>query len=148
MGGVGVEWGVLWRGVYHRGVGCVMEGWGGVYHGGGLSWRVGWVTEGWGWVGCVMEGGLSWSGGVCHGGVGWGGVRCVMEGGLSWRGGVGHIQNNLVIEANHHYLHTIPPGNYSKLLGEPNSITTTHLITWNYWGSKNSITTTHLSVSN
>ena len=27
-----------------------------------------------------MEGGLSWSGGVCHGGVGWGGMGCVMEG--------------------------------------------------------------------
>ena len=84
-----------------------------------------------------MEG---WDG-VCHGGwslmewlgVSWrGGVGCVIEGGLSWRGGVGHIQSNLAIEANHHYLHTIPPGNYSKLLGEPNSITTTHLITWNY----------------
>ena len=77
---------------------------------------------------------MSWSGGVCHGGVGvgWGGVGCVMEGGLSWRGGVGHIQSNLVIEANHHYLHTITPGNYSKLLEEPNSITITHLITWNY----------------
>ena len=74
--------------------------------------------------------GVGWGGGgVCHGGVGWG---VSWRGALSWRGGVGHIQSNLVIEANHHYLHTIPPGNYSKLLGEPNSITTTHLITWNY----------------
>ena len=103
----------------------MFQGWGWVCHGG----------VGWGGVGCVMEG-------VCHGvvgcvmegrGGGGVGVGCVMEGwGLSWRGGVGHIQSNLVIEANHHYLHTIPSGNYSKLLGEPNSITTTHLITWNY----------------
>ena len=85
---------------------------------------------GWGWSG------VCYGGGVCHGG------------GLSWSGRVSHIQSNLVIEANHQYLHTIPPGNYSKLLGEPNSITTTHLITWDYWGSKNSITTTHFSVSN
>ena len=72
------------------------QGWGGVGWGGGVSWRGG--------VGSVMEG---W-GGVCHRG-----------GGLSWRGGVGHTYSNLVIEANHHYLHTIPPGNYSKLLAEP-----------------------------
>ena len=84
---------------------------------------------GWGGVGGVMEGGLSWRvGWVCYGGVGWGGVGWD----VSWRGGVGHIQSNFVVEANHHYLHTIPPGNYSKLLGESNSITTTHLITWNY----------------
>ena len=134
-----------------EGVGCVMKGWGGVCHGGGLSWTGGMCHGG---VGCVMEGGsviegwggvchgggLSWRGRVCHGGVGWGVSwrGSVMEWwdgvgwGLSWRGGVGHIQSNLVIEANHHYLHTVPPGNYSKLLGEPNSITTTHLITWNY----------------
>ena len=53
------------------------------------------------------------------------GVGCVMEGGLSWRHGVGHIQSNLVIEANHHYLHTIPPGNYSKLLREQKFNSTT-----------------------
>ena len=106
-----------------------------MYQGWGVSWRGGLSLRGGGgsWRGGV--GGLSWSGGVCHGGVGGvchgGGVCHRGVGGpwrgwgVSWRGGVGHIQSNLVIEANHHYLHTIPPGNYSKLLGEPNSITTT-----------------------
>ena len=90
----------------------------------------------WGWDGGGLVG--SCRGGSCKGGVGyeqvgWGGS---FEGGvgLSRVGGVGHasvgwgdIQSNLVIEAHYHHLHTLPPGNYWKLLGEQNSITTTHL---------------------
>ena len=116
----GVGWGVSWRGgvchggvVHHGGVGwvgCVMEGWGGV------SWRG------------VHHGGGGW-GEVCHGGVGWGGVShgggCVMEG---WDG-VGYVihratwlqRPTITICTLHH------PSNYLELLGEQNSITTTHL---------------------
>ena len=64
------------------------QGWGEV--GWGVSWGVSHRRVGWDGVGL----GVSWRG-FCHGGVGW--------------GGVGHIQSNLVIEANHHYLHTPPP---------------------------------------
>ena len=85
----GVGWG---------GVGCVMQGWGGVYHTG-----VGWVIQGWGiscrsGVGCIIQG---W-GGVYHAGVGWGG---------SYRGGMIHTEHC-------HHLHTVPCGNYLELLRE------------------------------
>ena len=50
--------------------------------------------------------------------------------GGSYRGGVGWVIQEWMIHTEHyHHLHTLPPGNYLELLGEPNSITTTHLIT-------------------
>ena len=103
------------------GVGWVIQGWGGVCHAG-----VGWVIQGWG--------------GVCH--AGWGesyrgGVGYVMQGwGGSHRGGMIHTEH-------YHHLHTIQCGNYLELLRDPNSIVTTHLITYNHCGSTNSITTTN-----
>ena len=69
------------------GVGWVMQGCSGSCRGGVGHVGVGWVMQG--WVGHV---GVGW-GGSCSGGVGWVGV-C--------------HNSNLVIETNHHYLHTPP----------------------------------------
>ena len=72
---------------------------------------VGWDGVGWG-VSC--RGG----GGVCHAGVGW-----VIQGwGMSYRGGVGHIgvggsyRGGMIHTEHYHHLHTVPCGNYLKLL--------------------------------
>ena len=93
-------------------MGYVMQGWGGLYMG-----EVGYVIQGWGGS---YRGEVGW-GGVCHVGVGW-----VIQGwGGSHRGGMIHTEH-------YHYLHTIQCSNYLELLREPNSITTTHLITYSY----------------
>ena len=67
--------------------------------------------------GAVHHTGVEWW--VCH--AGWCG--CVMQGwGGSYRGGMIHTEHS-------HHLCTLPPSNYLELLGEPNSTTTTHIIT-------------------
>ena len=114
----GVGWGVACRGgVCHAGVGWCMSCRGGVGHtgwGGGLSYRGGVGHIGMGW-------GMLCRGGVGHIGVGW----ATQGWGGSHRGGMIHTKH-------YHHLHTVPCGNYLELLREPNSITTTHLITYNY----------------
>ena len=88
---------------------------------------------------------MSCRGGVGHTGVGWG---------MSCRGGVGHTGVGVVCHTgvgwggmihteHYHHLHTVLCGNYLELLREPNSITTTHPITYNYLRTTNSITTTN-----
>ena len=78
---------------------------------------VGWGVSCRGGVGYVMQG---W-GGICHAGVGW-----IIQGwGGSHRDGMIHTEH-------YHHLHTVQCGNYLELLREPNSVTTTHLITYSY----------------
>ena len=65
-----------------------------------------------------------------HTGVGWGGVGKVDHAGVGWviQGWGGSYRGGMIHTEHYHHLHTLPPDNYLELLGEPNSITTTHLI--------------------
>ena len=87
-----------------------------------------------GWDGWGIGAGVGWYVMQGWGGMSWGGW------GMSYRGGVGYVmqgwggshRGGMIHTEHYHHLHIVQCGNYLELLRDPNSITTTHLITYNY----------------